>query len=169
MPAVMPSLQQAGSTLGQYPSFGLAMRFQVTVDDLTDLGLWQSCAGLKVELKYKAVEQGGQYTQVTQLPDKLAYGPVTLERAVEARSSTQVQAWLAQYVQGWRVYPRSPGAIPPSTNVTIRLLDYQLLPVMTWTLQYARPSKWELTTLSAKDSKVAIEVLSFEHEGFLQV
>lgn len=38
--------------------YGLAMRFQVSVDGLK-LGSWSSCRGLKVELKATEVKEGG--------------------------------------------------------------------------------------------------------------
>jgi phage tail-like protein len=49
----------------------------------------------------------------------------------------------------------------------ITLLDYQLAPVMAWTLYQARPTRWDGPSLGASDNKVAIETLEFEHEGFL--
>jgi phage tail-like protein len=163
-----------GGALGDYPSLGLSMRFMVEVEgkdvegsQIQNLGLWQSCKGLSVELKYRKFRQGGQYTQEVILPEELAYGKIKLERAVSAKDSTIVQKWLQGYVQDWNEYVTTAGASPASTTVIITLLDYQLNSVMTWTLYQARPSKWEGPSLSATDSKVAIESLEFEHEGFL--
>jgi phage tail-like protein len=156
----------ASTVLGAYPSYGLAMRFEVTVDDLS-LGLWQSCKGLQVELQYKKFDQGGQYTQQCVLPEKLVYGKITLERAVNKQDSPALQSWLRSYVTDWGVYIRRSGGAALSTQLTIELLDFQLNEVMSWTLYNARPSKWQGPSLGASDNKVAIETLEFEHEGFL--
>jgi phage tail-like protein len=159
-----------GGALGDYPSFGLSMRFSVEVDDgdIKDLGLWQSCKGLSVELQYKKIEQGGMYTQAYLLPDKLSFGKIKLERAVSQKDSSAVQAWLVKYITNWQIYPNSASNNTSlSTNLIITLLDYQLAPVMAWTLYQARPTRWDGPSLGASDNKVAIETLEFEHEGFL--
>jgi phage tail-like protein len=169
---MMSALSSVSSgALGQYPSYGLSMRFEVTVYGLgsstgSTLGLWQSCKGLQVELQYRKFDQGGQNLVQQWLPEKLVYGAVTLERAIEQSSSRTVQSWLAQYVNNWSSYPSS-GASPLYTTVTIALLDYQLSPVMDWTLNRARPTKWIGPSLSATENKVAIETLVIEHDGFL--
>jgi phage tail-like protein len=161
----------SGSQLGSYPAYGLAMRFSVTVTGLpstgTSLGLWRSCKGLGVELKYKPVEQGGVYSGDIALPDKLVYARVSLERAVEASSSEAVQTWLKDYISQWQTYPLKTSGEPPVTTVVIQLLDYQLNKVMAWTLNDARPVKWSGPSMQATDNNVAIETLEFEHEGFL--
>lgn len=159
----------AAVALGDYPSYGMSMRFSVQVENspIQDLGRWQSCKGLSVELKYRKFRQGGQYTQEVVLPEELSYGKIKLERAVDGTGSLAVQNWLAGYVQDWDDYADTPGGSPAAANVIIILLDYQLTPVMKWTLYQARPTKWDGPSLSAADNKVAIESLEFEHEGFL--
>jgi phage tail-like protein len=167
----------SGRTLGSYPSFGMSMRFAVDVVDLESpptlpsmdgsLGLWQSCKNLQVELQYKKFAQGGESLVDEWLPEKLVYSPVTLERPMERQSSTQVQAWLQKYIAAWNTYPAEQSGAPPSTQVIITLLDYQLNEVMKWTLDQARPSKWMGPALSATDNKVAIETLVIDHSGFL--
>lgn len=166
-----------GSALGSYPSLGMAMRFAVQVDDLgssptlpatgTSLGLWMSCKNLQVELQYKKFAQGGDSLVDQWLPEKLVYSPVTLERPMESASSGLVRKWLQKYIADWNTYPTKPGGAPPSTYVTITLLDYQLNQVMTWRLNQARPSKWMGPSLAATDNKVAIETLVIDHSGFL--
>lgn len=162
----------SGGALGSYPSYGLSMRFQVTVTDMaiTDLGLWQSCEGLKVELRYKPIEQGGEYTTPGWLPDRLAYSSVTLKRAISNKDSTKLQNWLQGNIGDWIRYPTPAGGNrPPYTSVTITLLDYQLNSVISWTLAQARPAAWMGPSLSAEGKTVAIETLVFEHSGFLSV
>ncbi|HLX50559.1 MAG TPA: phage tail protein [Streptosporangiaceae bacterium] len=155
-----------GGALGAYPAYGLAMRFSVTVDGLS-LGLWRSCKGLNVEMKYKVIEEGGAYLGDIALPERLVYGRVSLERAVEKTSSQELQAWLKGYIYQWYSYPLNEKGTPPATDVVITLLDYQLNQVMQWTLSEARPVKWAGPGMQATDNNVAIETLEFDHEGFL--
>jgi len=166
----------SGGKLGSYPSFGMSMRFQVTVGPVGEtpanpssglnLGLWQSCKGLQVELKYKTVLAGGEYQQVYPLPDRITWSPVTLERAVEQSASLAVWDWLDQCMGAWKTTPPTAGGLPAASEMTITLLDYQLNSILQWTLSGVRPIKWVGPQLSATDNKVAIEQLMLEHQGF---
>jgi phage tail-like protein len=153
--------------LGGYPAYGMAMRFGVQVDDLS-LGNWHSCKGLKVSFDYEVVKQGGDYLEATRLPNRLNYEPITLERAVLSAESKAVQAWLANYVRSWRIYPVSEQP-PQTTKATISLLDYKLSEVMKWELDGVFPKSWSGPSLGADDNKVAMETLVLEHSGFLRV
>ena len=174
MSAGQKSLSAASNgSLGSYPNLGMSMRFSVQVRGLEsppglpshegNLGLWQSCKNLQMELQYKKFAQGASLVDAW-LPERLAYSPVTLERPMEAASSAKVREWLDGRVADWNAYPAGK---PKSTEVIITLLDHQLNKVMEWTLVEARPSKWTGPSLSATDNKVAIETLVIDHSGFL--
>lgn len=141
--------------------YGLAMRFQVSVDDL-DLGAWSACKGLKVELTVSRVLQGGNYWYETVLPEQIKYSNVTLERAVHPQDSQAVQAWLQQVATEWH----NDTSYTPGT-ATITLLGAYGQEVMSWTLSGVYPISWSGPTLSATDNKVALETLELAHEGFL--
>jgi len=162
IPALTAMAPGAGFGLGSYPSLGMNMRFSVSIDGL-DLGHWSACKGLNVKLGFKRIEQGGDYTHRPAVPERIEYQPVTLERAVNRRDSFVLQVWLQAYISQWNSIYR-----PPLTSVVIRLLDYQLKDVMQWRLNEAFPSAWNGPTLSATDSKVAIESLVLEHDGFFR-
>ncbi|HEY1914797.1 MAG TPA: phage tail protein [Streptosporangiaceae bacterium] len=163
------------SALDNYPSFGMAMRFQVAVGAVhnvagtpgsgVSLGLWQGCRGLQFEMTYKAIESGGVYDEIYQLPERIKWSPVTLERAVQQNASLAIWQWLKICTANWSANPSSAQDFDGQTNVSITLLDYQSQEVLTWILQDARPVKWEGPTLNAEDKKVAIEKLTIEHQG----
>jgi len=51
-----------GGDLGSYPNFGMSMRFLVNIegpDAPHDLGLWQSCSKLELDLHLQKFTQGG--------------------------------------------------------------------------------------------------------------
>jgi phage tail-like protein len=163
------------SALDAYPSFGMAMRFKVEVEAIANvpgtpgsgrsLGLWQICRGLQFEMTYKPVESGGNYEEIYQLPERIKWSAVTLERAVQQDASLAVWQWLQTCMANWTDTPLNAQEFNGQTNVTITLLDYQANEVLTWVLQNARPMKWEGPTLNAEDKKVAIEKLTLEHQG----
>jgi phage tail-like protein len=174
LPAAFTSTAASGdSGVADFTSryFGLAMRFAVTFtseDGARPLGEWSACKGLKIEFKTETVKQGGQYGYEVKLPVQVAYGPVTLERAMEQSTSQQLQTWLGNLVQKW-MNSAGPGSLksPPAGNVTIRLQDMYQNVVASWTLRQAFPVSWSGPTLDARGSTVAIESLTLEHQGFL--
>lgn len=155
-----------GGPNGSFP-YGLAMRFQVTVDDLS-LGSWSGCKGLKVELKSTRVNEGGNYWSEKVLPDKITWSSVTLERAVHPQDSPLVQTWLGQVASRWMNYDASAGSPYSPRNAKITLLGASLQEVTHWTLIHVYPISWTGPSLSATDNKVAIETLELGHEGFLE-
>lgn len=159
------SVMSASMSMSSMPSYGLAMRFQVTVDGL-DLGGWSACTGLKVELKVTKVTSGGDYSTEYILPDHVSYPNITLERAVHPAHSNKVKTWLEQKVRQWINYT---GAGEPYAGGTgkITLLGAQGTEVMHWDLTGVYPVSWSGPSLSATDNKVAIEKLELAHQGFL--
>ncbi len=153
------------------PVCGLAMRFTVIIDDLSNLGLWASCKGLRVEFKTKTVTQGGDYGAAAVLPDRLEYDKLTLERAITAEGSSAVQKWLISMKDKWLT--------PQSTQQTSRnrytggTAHVQLLnpvnpstPLMKWDFYDVLPVSWTGPSLSGKSNEVAMETLVLQHGGF---
>lgn len=150
---------------GSSPPYGLTMRFQVTVDGL-NLGAWSACRGLQVKLESTKVTSGGDYSTERILPKQVSYSNITLERAVHPADSKTVKAWLEQKVSQWINYD---GSGPPYAGGTakITLLGVQGQEVMSWELTGVYPASWSGPSLSATDTKVAIETLELAHQGFL--
>jgi phage tail-like protein len=149
--------------------YGLSMRFTVTFstgDGREPLGEWSSCKGLRVDFKTEPVKVGGDYSGEVKLPAQVTYSPVVLERAMEARPSQLLQAWLGRLVTTWMNYDRD-GTRPPSGTVDIALQDVHQNVVASWSLRNAYPVSWSGPVLDARQNAVALETLTLEHEGFL--
>ena len=137
-------------------SWGLTCRFRVSVDQ-TDLGGWDTCKGLQVDFGLKEVREGGTNDHSYWLPDQIKYDKITLTRAMTKSASGSVQKWLSHHAD------KSEGS-----TASITLLDARGEDVQTWTLQNVLPLSWQGPSLSAQDSKVAIETLVLVHEGFAE-
>jgi phage tail-like protein len=151
--------------LPDHAKLGMAMRFRVSVDGI-NLGSWATCAGLSVEFKNKKYGAGGNYEHFVIMPDRISYKTVSLRRAMSAAESALVQRWLTQTVSGWytAVSPRDAG---PRT-AEIELFDATGSGLVAkWTLRNVYPLRWSGPDLDASGTKVAIETLELEHEGFL--
>jgi phage tail-like protein len=164
-PAPLMKVASASPGMTTIPQYGLAMRFQVTVDGL-NLGAWSVCKGLKVKLSIKKVDSGGDYSTQRILPEKVEYDNITLERAVHPTQSKAVKRWLEARVKDWMNWNGS-GNIYPGGTAIITLLGAQGTEVMSWNLTGVYPVSWSGPSLDATQSKVAIEALELAHQGFL--
>ena len=165
----LAQLGGSGGSATAYDSYGLAMRFHVTVPGLTDLGNWSGCHGLSVSITPDQLREGGQYAHPWLLPGDVAYGQVTLERAMQKRSSDQVREWLDGVLARW-VNSHGTGEPYQGESITITLFDGRgAEPVASWELRNAVPTAWLGPTLSGHSADVALERLQFAHLGFLGV
>jgi phage tail-like protein len=167
--SMLPGIPGFGSGGNDAMSFGLAMRFKVTVDGLRggslDLGHWSACKGLRANYNPQLIKQSGNSAYQHILPGDITYPVVQLERAMETESSRALQAWLRQQADLWI---RNEGAeLYRGTTAKIALLDRGGDEVSSWNLRSVLPSAWIGPTLSANDNKVAIETLELVHQGFL--
>ncbi len=135
--------------------YGLVMRFDVVVDGI-DLGAWSSCDGLKVDFGLKEIKVGGSNDYKVYLPDRVNYPRLILKRAMTAKDSGKVMAWLRSMVDATE-----------GGTATITLRDSHNQTVSEWTFANSRPASWKGPTLSATGKEVATEILELVHEGFL--
>ncbi|HEX3650708.1 MAG TPA: phage tail protein [Pseudonocardiaceae bacterium] len=157
------------TTPGAYPTYALTTRFTVRIDgvtQLTNLGGWSSCKGLKVDFKYKQLPQGGDYKAPELLPERVEWDKITLERGICQPDSNNVKTWLSNFVQN----VMTPGGTPAATLPTahIALVDAQASELMFWDLEDVLPVSWSGPSMSASgNDAVAMETLVLQHRGFL--
>ncbi|HEX5113623.1 MAG TPA: phage tail protein [Pseudonocardiaceae bacterium] len=178
----------AAASPGSYPTYALTTRFKVEVqgDQLSDLGHWSSCKGLKVEFKYKQVQRGGDYTASVYLPERMEYDKIVLERAIQPHDSGLVQQWLQTVTNTWMT-PADKTDRPAGYTVKITLLDptkgapptpgattsaagagNSPPEVAHWVLRDVCPVSWAGPSMSASGSDaVALETLVLQHGGFV--
>ncbi len=143
-------------------SLGMATRFAVMVQGIS-LGNWSTCKGLEFTCKVHKIREGGEYGFEHIMFADVSYSTIKLERAMDRVTSTQLRTWLSTELSN-----------PPGTQIfgagktaTITLLDAAWSPVTTWTLRGVYPRAWSGPNFDASTSKVAIERLELDHEGFL--
>lgn len=141
---------------------GLQTRFRVSVSGV-DLGGWSKCTGLAVEFKAKPIHEGGNYEYQPILPDHIAYQPITLERAMNAKDSANVQKWLRSQVADYMTADSSGNG----GTATITLFDSHGAAVASWSLRNVYPAGWDGPELSVATFGIAVERLKLVHEGFL--
>lgn len=116
---------------------------------------FQEVSGLDVETQPIEYRPGNSKTFSTiKMPGMHKAGNVTLKRGVFAKDNAFFE-WLDGIKRN---------AVKRST-VTIKLLDENGKPTMTWTLVNARPAKITAADFNADGNDVAIDTLELTHEG----
>ena len=128
--------------------------FTVRIDD-DELGWFNTCEGLGLEVVLEQREEGGNNGFVWQLPTRIKYGNVKLSRPV-GRDSAKLTAWLASFATGVARH---------TATITARTNDGEI--VASWSLDGVIPVRWSGPQLNLDSPKIATETLELAHHGFL--
>ena len=130
-----------------------ALRFQLTLPGV-NVGYFEECSGLGVEVEVKEYMEGGQNAFVHKLPTRLKYTNLVLKRGV-----THEEALLRWFLET-RTKARR-------INLTVSLVGPGGEPVRSWAFAGAYPVKWTGPTLSSSSNAVATETLEIAHTGLV--
>ena len=134
------------------PAIGLY--FTVVIDG-HNLGAFQKCEGLGVEVTVEPREEGGNNFFVHQLPGRLRYTNVRFSRLINADTQKLAQ-WFASMATGVK-----------RTTALITAMTPDLAKVASWGLIDCIPVKWTGPTLGTDTLSGAMETLEIAHHGFL--
>lgn len=128
--------------------------FAVSIDD-KDLGTFNSCEGLGVEVVLEQREEGGNNGYVWQLPSRLKYSNVKLSRPL-GPDTAKVAKWFASMTGG-----------VTRRTATIVAMTGDNTKVASWSLADVVPVRWSGPSLNLDSPKVATETIEIAHHGFL--
>jgi len=115
--------------------------------------------GLDFETQPIEYREGSSKTyNKTKQPGLTKYSDITLKRGTFLGDFEFFELWkkTVMYQEGKEKFRR---------DVTIKLLDEEHNPVITWSVSKAWPSKIQSTDLKADGNEVAIETMMLVHEG----
>jgi phage tail-like protein len=128
--------------------------FAVSIDG-NDLGTFNSCEGLGVEVVMEQREEGGNNGFVWQLPTRLKYTNVKFSRAL-GPDTMKVAKWFSGMTS--KVSRRT---------ATIVAMTSDNSKVATWNLAGVVPVRWSGPSLNTDSPKIAVETIEIAHHGFL--
>ena len=120
--------------------------------DLVD----QLDGGRDVQALQPAREGGDAMNTVRKLPGKETYPNLTLKRGVAG--DLTLWNWRKMVVDGKLKDARK--------DCTVTMMDYELKPVVTYSIINAWPKKYTGVGLKADSNEVAVEGITLCHEGF---
>jgi len=134
-------------------------KFHFQVDGFgTRIGFTE-VSGLDFETEVIEYREGSSKTyNKTKQPGLTKYSNVTLKRGTFLGNFEYFEVWkkTAFYQEGKDKYRK---------DITIKLLDEEHQPIISWTLLRAWPVKIQSTDLKADGNEVAIETMELAHEG----
>jgi phage tail-like protein len=133
---------------------GSSLYFRLTIDG-QDMGLFNGCEGLAVQVETEAYSEGGNNSYVTQLPTRLKHSTLKLTRPLTP-DSAKLTAWISSITTGIQ-----------RPTVQIAALRADGSQVAQWGLLEALPSSWAGPTLDPASATVATETLEIVFHGFI--
>ena len=115
----------------------------------TDVG------GLSVEMSSEEVPEGGENRFVQKYPMRAKYPELVLKRGLLVRS--EVFDWIRECIQDYKISPK---------DMDVMLLNELHVPIMTWHLVKAYPTKWQVADLNASGNVVSVETLQLFYQYF---
>lgn len=139
----------------------VAFHFRVDVNDEGDGDAdarFQEVSGLSHELSLEELAEGGENRFVHKLPGRARYGNLVLRRGLAKGSA--LHRWCDDALGGLDIRPRT---------VTVKLLNEEHAPLVTWSFERAYPVKLSVGDLKAQDNALAIETLELAYSRFVRL
>ncbi len=119
---------------------------------------FQSVSGLSVDIETEEIAEGGENRFKHKLPVKTKYPNLVLKRGVLIDS--KVIDWCKDAIENFEFKP---------VNLTVKLLNEQHLPLISWNVVHAYPIKWSVEDFNAQESKLVVESFELTYNYFTTI
>ena len=116
---------------------------------------FQSVAGLSVDIETEEFAEGGENRFKHKLPVRTKFPNLVLKRGLV--SDSKLIKWCKDAVENFDFSP---------TDVTIKLLNNEHEPLVTWNVVHAYPVKWSVSDFNAEQNSIAVETIELAYNYF---
>ena len=116
---------------------------------------FQEVTGLTADVNLETYYEGGENRFVHRLPGRTSYTDLVLKRGMTLVSG--VTAWCIDSIENFNYQP---------TNLLLSLLNEDHLPVSSWYVVNAIPTRYEITGLNAQQDQIVIESMTLRYEYY---
>ncbi len=144
--------------MAYYPYKGF--HFSVNIDGISGGGndmSFQSVKGLEVQLDVENIKEGGLNTFEHNIPTRVKYSTLTLERGIFKPENSELIKWCQKAFTEFDFSPKT---------VTIHLLNDKGNPLIVWNITHAYPKSWKIKDLNSTQNEVLIETLELQYNSF---
>ena len=142
-----------------YPPVGFHFKVEfngITTKD-TDFQ-FQSVAGLSVDIETEEFSEGGENRFKHKCPVRTKFPNLVLKRGMVTDSN--LIDWCRDAIESFLFEP---------VDLTVKLLNEENEPLVTWNVVHAYPVKWNVSDLSAEESKIVVETIELSYNYFTLV
>ncbi len=142
-----------------YPpvSFHFKVEFNSISQQETDIQ-FQSVSGLSVDIETEEFAEGGENRFKHKFPVRTKFPNLVLKRGMVTDS--KLIDWCRDAIESFQFEP---------IDLTVKLLNEEHEPIITWNVVNAYPVKWNVADLNAEENKLAIETIELAYNYFTLV
>ena len=119
---------------------------------------FQSVSGLSVDIETEEFAEGGENRFKHKFPVRTKFPNLVLKRGIVTDSD--LIGWCRDAIESFQFSP---------ADLTVKLLNADHEPLMTWNVVHAYPIKWDVSDLHAEENRVAIETIELAYNYFTLV
>lgn len=119
---------------------------------------FQSVSGLSVDIETEEVAEGGENRFKHKLPVKTKFPNLVLKRGL--LTDSKVIVWCQDAIENFAFKP---------VNLTIKLLNGEHQPLLSWNVVHAYPIKWSVEDFNAQESKLVVESFELTYNYFTTI
>lgn len=116
---------------------------------------FQSVAGLSVDIETEEFAEGGENRFKHKFPVRSKFPNLVLKRGMVTDS--KLIDWCRDAIESFQFEP---------IDLTVKLLNEEHEPLITWNVVHAYPVKWSVADLNAEESKVLLETVELSYNYF---
>lgn len=116
---------------------------------------FQSVAGLSVDIETEEFAEGGENRFKHKFPVRSKFPNLILKRGLVKDS--KLIDWCRDAIESFQFDP---------IDLTVKLLNEEHEPLITWNVVHAYPVKWSVADLNAEESKVLLETVELSYNYF---
>jgi phage tail-like protein len=139
-----------------YPPVGFHFKVEVLGLPPNDYDVrFTEVGGLSVEMGTEEIAEGGENRFIQKFPTRTRYPELVLKRGLLLNS--EILKWIRQCVEDLDIQPK---------DLDVKLLNEEHMPLLTWHVFGAFPTKWAVSDLNASGNAVVIETLQMFYKYF---
>lgn len=119
---------------------------------------FQTVSGLSVDIETEEFAEGGENRFKHRFPIRSKFPNLVLKRGLVLDS--KLIKWCRDAIESFQFEP---------IDLTVKLLNADHEPLMTWNVVNAYPVKWNVTDLNAEENKLSIETIELSYNYFTLV
>lgn len=139
-----------------YPPVGFHFKVEFTgINTKSQDHEFQSVSGLSVDIETEEFTEGGENRFKHKFPVRTKFPNLVLKRGLFKDS--ELIKWCRDAIEDFQFDP---------IDLTVKLLNEEHEPLMTWNVVHAYPVKWSVSDFNAEENGIVVETVELAYNYF---